>query len=855
MTTQKFTVTGMTCAACSAHVEKSVKKLSGVEEVQVNLLSGQMRVRYREETVSTEDILQAVRSGGYGASVLSAGENPSAAKTKEPSPADQAITDLKRRWWRSLLVLLPLMYFSMHHMIGYPIPEIFHGTKNALTMAVTQLLLCLPILYWNRSYFKNGWKRLISGAPNMDSLIAVGSGAALLYGVFAIYRMSYGLGHGEWPLVAHYEHQLYFESAAMLLTLITLGKYLEARSRGKTGEAITRLMELAPRTATVERDGMEITLPAEEVRQGDLVILRPGERVPVDGILEEGALSLDTSAITGESLPVDCEPGQTVISASINRSGYGKLRATKVGENTTLSQIIRLVEEAGSSKAPIARLADKISGIFVPVVLGIALLAAILWLLIGHNAEFALSCGIAVLVISCPCALGLATPVAIMVGTGKGAEYGVLIKSAQALEELHRVHTVLLDKTGTVTQGKPTVTDLFPANNHTSAELLQLAAGIEYPSEHPLAVAIVQFAREQQLPLPPAEQFEMLPGRGVSAKINGISCLAGNARLMQEAGIAISDWTSQSEHLAQQGKTPLYFAQNGHLVGTIALADVPKPSSAASIRALQKMGLEVVLLTGDNHATAEHIRQQLQIDRVRAEVLPQEKEQEVRALQAQGKKVVMVGDGINDAPALMAANVGIAIGAGTDVAMESADIVLVKSDLQDVVTAISLSRAVLRNIKQNLFWAFFYNCLGIPLAAGVFYPILGWLLNPMIGAAAMSFSSVFVVTNALRLRRFRPEKLPVTEENPPVVCEFSCAIAEENRKEEKLMEKIMVIEGMMCKHCQARVEKVLGELSGVTAVVVDLEQKTATVTLEQEVSSETLTKAVTDAGYEVVSVK
>ena len=582
----------------------------------------------------------------------------------------------------------------------------------------------------------------------------------------------------------------------------------------------------------------------------------------MDGVLEEGFLSLDQSAITGESLPVDCGPGQAVLSASVNRSGFGKFRATKVGENTTLSQIIQLVEQAGNSKAPIARLADKISGIFVPVVLGIALITALVWLFVGKDPEFALSCGISVLVISCPCALGLATPVAIMVGTGKGAEYGVLMKSAQALEELHRVKAILLDKTGTVTEGKPAVTDLLLPEGVSEGELLQVAAGLEHPSEHPLARAVVQFAQARQIAIPEIAHFEMLPGRGVRGELDGQIALAGNALLMQEQGIDLSAFVEQGESLAAQGKTPLYFTKNQRLLGCIALADVLKSTSKASVQALQKMGLEVTLLTGDNRAAAEHIRQQLGIDRVRAEVLPQDKEQEVRALQARGKKVAMVGDGINDAPALMAADVGIAIGAGTDIAMESADIVLMKSDLQDVVTAIALSRAVMRNIKQNLFWAFFYNCLGIPLAAGVFYPLLGWLLSPMIGAAAMSFSSVFVVTNALRLRRFRPQSLPNPETSAqPTGCSTTTATVEcvcpvvIDRKDEVEMQKIMTIEGMMCKHCQARVEKVLSELAGVTNVTVDLEQKTATVTMAQEVSEETLTKAVTDAGYEVLSVK
>ena len=850
---QKFDVTGMTCSACSAHVEKAVSKVEGVRAVTVNLLSNNMAVEYDEAAVDAPQIIHAVEDAGYGASVHSA--QPARQAQKPVDHVQEEISNMKFRLVVSFLFMIPLMYVSMGHMAGLPLPRWLHGNANAVSFAFTQFLLTLPILYVNRKYYKVGFKTLFKGSPNMDSLIAIGSTAAMVYGIIAIYMIGYGLGHGDSEMVSRYSMDLYFESAAMILALITLGKYLETRSKGKTSEAITKLMDLAPKTALVERGGTEIEIPVEEVAVGDMVIVKPGQSIPVDGEIAEGSSAVDESALTGESIPVEKHPGDRVIAATINKSGWFKFRATKVGGDTTLAQIIALVEDAANSKAPIAKLADKVSGIFVPVVIGIAVLAAAAWLVAGYSVEFALSTGIAVLVISCPCALGLATPVAIMVGTGKGAENGILIKSAEALETAHTINTVVLDKTGTITEGKPRVTDLVTAPGVEEDLLISAAASIEKPSEHPLAEAIVEEASARGLLLRGVTGFSAVAGQGIEARIDGKRFLAGNLKMMRENGVPTDGFEQKGETLSEQGKTPLYCAAEGRMLGLVAVADTVKPTSRAAIDAFKSMGIDVVMLTGDNRRTAEAIRRQLGIDRVVAEVLPQDKEREVSAIQQTGKKVAMVGDGINDAPALTRADVGIAIGAGTDVAIESADVVLMKSDLLDAVTAIELSRAVIRNIKQNLFWAFFYNTIGIPLAAGIFFPLFGLRLNPMFGAAAMSLSSVCVVSNALRLKLFQPRRKAVADTSAPIPATTPERVGEtkSENKGENGMEKKMMIEGMSCGHCSARVEKALNALEGVSAKV-DLEAKCAAISTQGKVSDEQLKAAVVDAGYEVVSL-
>lgn len=836
---QQYQVTGMTCSACSAHVEKSVCKLDGVRSVNVNLLQNAMTVDYDETALDDAAIIRAVVDGGYGASVK--GENRAAAKTEPPVQA--ALRSMKRRLIWSFVFLIPLFYLSMGHMMGAPLPGIFLGHENMLVFALAQLFLTLPVLVINQQYFVTGFRALWKRSPNMDSLIAIGSSAAVVYSVYALFQMAWQLGHGNMEQAHGYVMELYFESAAMILALITLGKYLETRSKGRTSDAISKLIDLAPATATLLRDGTEVEIPVAQVAAGDILVVRPGGRVPVDGIITEGNAVLDESALTGESIPVEKAAGDRVIGASVNKSGYFQLRAERVGDDTTLSQIIRLVEEAAGSKAPIAKLADRVSGVFVPVVIGIALLAAVVWLLTGASFSFALSIGIAVLVVSCPCALGLATPTAIMVGTGKGAENGILIKSAESLETAHKIDTVVLDKTGTVTSGSPRVTDILPADGTEETALLRLAASLEKASEHPLAEAIVACAAERQLDLLPVADYSATPGQGIAGTVDGRRLLAGNARMMREQSIALEGWEARGEALAEDGKTPLYFAADGALLGIISAADPIKDTSAAAIREWERMGIEVVLLTGDNRRTAEAIRRRLGIGRVVAEVLPQDKEQEIRRLQEAGKTVAMIGDGINDAPALARADVGIAIGAGTDIAIDSADIVLMKSDLLDGVTAIRLSRAVIRNIKENLFWAFFYNTLGIPLAAGVFYTALGWRLSPMFAAAAMSLSSVFVVSNALRLKLFKPveRRAEHTSEN-------------QTKKEKNEMKKTMKIDGMSCMHCSGRVEKALNAIEGVSATV-SLEDKAAYLTLDRMVGDEELTRAVTDAGYTVVGIE
>ena len=847
----------MTCSACSAHVEKAVNKLEGVEKAEVNLLANSMVAQFDEGRLTAQDIIQAVVDAGYGASP--AGKEATAApRTGEDAMAGE-IASMKRRLIWSFVFLIPLFYISMGHMLGAPLPSFLTGMENALAFGLTQLLLTLPILYINDKYYKVGFKTFWHRSPNMDSLIAVGSAAAVVYGIFAIYQMGYGLGHGDMELVERYHMDLYFESAGMILTLITLGKFLETRSKGKTGEAITRLMDLAPKTAHVLRGEEELEIPVEEVVVGDRVAVRPGQSIPVDGVILEGNSAVDESALTGESIPADKGPGDKVAAATLNKSGYFVFEASRVGEDTTLAQMIRLVEEASASKAPIAKLADKVAGVFVPVVMTIAAITALVWFVVsGYDVTRALTAGVAVLVISCPCALGLATPVAIMVGTGKGAENGILIKSAEALETLHSVDTVVLDKTGTLTRGEPVVTDIIPGTDMDQEGLLTLAACLEGPSEHPLAAAIVAESKKRGLSLARVEDFSALHGRGVRAALGGHVFLGGNRVMMEETGVDLGAFGEKAEELAAQGKTPLYFADEHKVLGLIAVADTPKPTSAAAVAAFQKLGLEVVMLTGDNQRTADAIGKELGVTQVMAQVLPQDKERKVRELQDQGKKVAMVGDGINDAPALARADVGLAIGAGTDVAMESADIVLMKSDLLDAAAAVELSRATIRNIKENLFWAFFYNALGIPLAAGVFYHWTQWQLNPMFAAAAMSLSSVCVVSNALRLRFFKSK---FRSEQGIASCDGSCPLEREEQKNmeetkgEVTMNKTMMIEGMMCAHCTGRVEKALSAIDGVDKVEVSLEGKSAKLTLSKEVDDKALTDAVTEAGYEVVSIQ
>ena len=837
---QKFDVTGMTCAACSAHVEKAVCKVAGVDGVNVNLLGNSMVVDYDEGATDAGQIIHAVEEAGYGASLPAV--KGAAAQPRPASGMEEEAAGMKRRFLTSLIFLAPLFYIAMGHMMGWPLPAFFHDPGNVFVVALIQFLLTLPIMYINDKYYRVGFKTLWHRSPNMDSLIALGSAAAVIYGVAALFQIAWGLGHGDQARVDKWSMDLYFESAGMILTLITLGKWLETRSKGKTSQAITRLMDLAPKTAAVQRNGVEVEIPVEEVMMGDLVVVRPGGRIPVDGIVVEGSSSVDESALTGESLPVEKGPGDQVAAATINKSGYFVFRATRVGEDTTLAQMIKLVEEASASKAPIAKLADKVAGVFVPVVIGIALVTAVVWFILTQSIESALTAGVAVLVISCPCALGLATPVAIMVGTGKGAENGILIKSAEALETLHTVRTVVVDKTGTLTQGKPAVTDCIPAAGVTEEELLCVAASLEKPSEHPLADAILTEAEKRNIPLVPIQDFQALSGRGVRGALHGAPVLAGNRAMLEEAGISLEGFGDRGEALAQDGKTPLYFAEHGKILGVVAVADPPKPTSAAAVRGFRELGIDVVMLTGDNRRTAEAVGRELGVTQVIAEVLPQDKEKVVADLQAQGKRVAMIGDGINDAPALARADVGMAIGAGTDVAIESADVVLMKSDLLDAVTAVRLSKKVIRTIKENLFWAFIYNIIGIPLAAGVWFPITGWQLSPMFGAAAMSLSSVCVVSNALRLKFFRPLHPEVPAEQIEI------------QKGTSTMTKTMTINGMMCAHCQAHVEKALNAIDGVTAAV-DLAAKTATVTLSKDVADEVLKNAVTEAGYEVVSIE
>ena len=838
MMTEQFAVTGMTCAACSAHVEKAVSRLSGVQSAPVNLMLGSMTVTYDEKAVTESDIIAAVKAAGYGASPASQTDQGQLRRDQ-----DAALRRRKKHLIWSVVFLVPLFYLSMGHMMGLPLPQVLH--MHPLLLACLQLALVIPILILNRNYFTVGFSRLVKLSPNMDSLVAVGAAAGLVYSLIEMGLLAAGQVSGM--------PDLYFESAGMILTLVTVGKYLEERSRGKTTGAISALLALAPESAVVRRQGQELTIPTEEIVAGDTVIVRQGGRIPVDGVITDGHAAVDESAITGESLPVEKVPGDAVTSATVTSSGYLELRATRVGGDTTLSQIIRLMEEAASSKAPISRLADRISGIFVPAVMAISLTAALLWAFVGGmDVRFCLSIAIAVLVISCPCALGLATPVAIMVGTGQAAQQGILIKSAESLELLHKVQTVVLDKTGTVTMGQPRVTDILCAPGVTEEELLCVAASAEKPSEHPLAHAIVEESQARHIPLCPVSDFRSVPGGGIQATLSGEAVLAGNAGYLAQNGVSLAAMEADAHRLAEDGKTPLFFAESGRLLGCIAVADVVKPDSAKAIVALRRMGRRVVLLTGDNQRTANAIARQIGVDQVIAQVLPQDKAKCVAQFQQQGQRVAMVGDGVNDAPALAQADVGLAIGAGTDIAIESADVVLMKSSLLDIPAAMDLSRAVLRNIKQNLFWAFFYNSIGIPVAAGVLYPALHLTLNPMLAAAAMSLSSVCVVSNALRLRGWKP---PVFSDHPvPTAPLPESAVFQSQGKEENTVNKTIHIDGMMCTHCTGRVEKALNDLPGVEATV-DLDSKSAAVTCTPDVSDDTLRQAVEDAGYHVTGIR
>ena len=836
--TEQFAVTGMTCAACSAHVEKAVSRLSGVQSAPVNLMLGSMTVTYDEKAVTEGDIIAAVKAAGYGASPASQTDQGQLRRDQ-----DAALRRRKKHLIWSVVFLVPLFYLSMGHMMGLPLPQVLH--THPLLLACLQLALVIPILILNRNYFTVGFSRLVKLSPNMDSLVAVGAAAGLVYSLIEMGLLAAGQVSGM--------PDLYFESAGMILTLVTVGKYLEERSRGKTTGAISALLALAPESAVVRRQGQELTIPTEEIVAGDTVIVRQGGRIPVDGVITDGHAAVDESAITGESLPVEKVPGDAVTSATVTSSGYLELRATRVGGDTTLSQIIRLMEEAASSKAPISRLADRISGIFVPAVMAISLTAALLWAFAGGmDVRFCLSIAIAVLVISCPCALGLATPVAIMVGTGQAAQQGILIKSAESLELLHKVQTVVLDKTGTVTMGQPRVTDILCAPSVTEEELLCVAASAEKPSEHPLAHAIVEESQARHIPLCPVSGFRSVPGGGIQATLSGEAVLAGNAGYLAQNGVSLAAMEADAHRLAEDGKTPLFFAESGRLLGCVAVADVVKPDSAKAIAALRRMGRRVVLLTGDNQRTANSIARQIGVDQVIAQVLPQDKAKCVAQLQQQGQRVAMVGDGVNDAPALAQADVGLAIGAGTDIAIESADVVLMKSSLLDIPAAMDLSRAVLRNIKQNLFWAFFYNSIGIPVAAGVLYPALHLTLNPMLAAAAMSLSSVCVVSNALRLRGWKPPVFP--DQPAPTAPLPESAVFQSQGKEENTVNKTIHIDGMMCTHCTGRVEKALNDLPGVEATV-DLDSKSAAVTCTPDVSDDTLRQAVEDAGYHVTGIR
>ena len=868
MKKEQFTITGMTCSACSARVEKAVAKVDGTKDVSVNLLTNSMQLEYDEAKTSVPAIIKAVVDAGYGASVK--GKQAAAKAAPQEDPVKKSIDEMKHRLVCSIAFLLPTMYISMHglfeKLFGLPVPQIvgavFDGPENAIIFAFSQFLLVLPIMYLNRRYYIAGFRNLFRGAPNMDSLVGMGSMAAALFGAFAIFRMGWGFGHGDMALVQEYSTNLYFESAGMIVTLITVGKYLEARAKGQTSKALEKLMDLAPKQACVVRGGVEQTIPAEELVAGDEIVVRPGERIPADGVVLSGTTSVDESAITGEPIPIEKQAGDKVTSATINKQGSIHFSAERVGEDTTISQIIRLVDEASASKAPIARMADKIAGVFVPAVIAIAVLAGAAWLAMGASVEFAFSIAICILVISCPCSLGLATPVAIMVGTGKGAENGILIKSGEALEIAQSVDTVVMDKTGTITEGRPVVTDITTVNGVSEQEFLAIAAGLEKGSEHPLAEAVMTAARERGIAPKAMTDFKALFGRGVEAEADGHVYAAGNDKLMAEKGIDLTPYEAHLASLADDGCTPLIFAEDDRVIGILAAADVEKATSREAIARFRAMGIDVVMLTGDNARTAEAIRRRMDIPKVIAGVLPENKAEHIKKLQAEGHRVAMIGDGINDAPALAQADLGIAIGAGTDVAIESADAVLMKSDLLDAVSAIRLSKAVLKNIKENLFWALIYNVICIPLAAGILYPAFGIKLSPVIGAAAMSLSSVCVVMNALRLRFFKPDHgaeisaeqtaAAVSSDRKDHEAADSAAAQPVQEKEAIRMEKTLKIEGMMCAHCQKHVHDALAKMDGVTDVTVDLEGGKADVKATHDISEDDFRKVIEDAGYELV---
>lgn len=835
----------MSCAACSAAVERSVNKLDGIKKVEVSLLTNSMTAEFDENKTNAQAIINAVKSAGYGGDIF--GDDKNNTKKDKNDKATDALKEMKIRLIVSFCCLIPLMYIAMGHMLHLPIPSFLTGTANGVAFSFLQFLLTLPVMYVNRKYYINGFKALFRGSPNMDTLVATGSAASILYGIYAVFAIGNAIGKSDMQTAAEYMHNLYFESGAMILTLITLGKYFEARSKSKTSDAISKLIALAPDTALIEKDGIETEIPIEQVKIGDILIVRPGQSIPVDGTIIDGAGSVDESAITGESIPSEKTVGSEVTGGTVNKSGYFKFKAEKIGEDTALSKILNLVEEAASSKAPIAKLADKVSGIFVPAVMTIAVITFIVWMIIRRDFSFSLSLAISVLVISCPCALGLATPTAIMVGTGKGASNGILIRSAESLETAHKINTVVLDKTGTVTEGKPAVTDIVPVGC-TEKELLQTAYAAERLSEHPLSNAIVEKAEQENIHCTAGENFENIQGRGIRVTVGGDEVLAGNALLLQENGVAVSSAINTADDFSEQGKTPLFFAKNKTFLGIIAVADRIKSTSAEAVKDFESMGIDVIMLTGDNEKTANHIAEKAGIKKVISGVLPDGKEKVIRELQGENKKVAMIGDGINDAPALMRADVGIAIGAGTDIAIESADIVLMKSDLNDAVGAVKLSRAVIKNIKENLFWAFFYNTLGIPLAAGVLFVPLGIKLNPMIGAACMSLSSVCVVMNALRLRFFKYKKAAVAEKAAPI--KTGKPIKERNN----LMKKTIHIDGMMCNHCTGRVDKVLNAVDGVEATV-SLEDKCAYVTLSKDIADSELKSLIENEGYTVTGIE
>ena len=833
---EKFSVTGMSCSACSSAVERSVKSLEGIKSVEVSLLTNSMTAEYDEKIVSAEKIISAVEKSGYKAELFS-DDKKKLKKTEENDP----LKEMKIRLIVSFCCLIPLMYIAMGHMVSLPLPSFLEGVKNGVAFTFIQFLLTLPVMYVNRKYYINGFKTLIKGAPNMDTLVATGSLAAIAYGVYSVFAIGNALGNGNTESAQNILHNLYFESGAMILTLITFGKFLEAKSKKKTTDAIAKLLELRPDTALIEKDGNETEVPLEDVRKGDTVIVKAGMSVPVDGIVIEGYASADESALTGESIPVEKGLGDAVTGGTVIKNGFIKFRAEKIGEDTALSKILQLVEEASSSKAPISKLADKISAVFVPCVMLISVVTFVVWFIIRKDFSQALDFAVSVLVISCPCALGLATPTAIMVGTGLGAKNGILIKNAESLEMTHKADTVVLDKTGTITKGKPVVTDILTVDNITENELLQVAYTAEKLSDHPLSVAINEKAEEMKLFAEAVLKHEIIPGRGIKAVCNKGTILAGNLLLMKENDIDISSLEYKYDVLAECGKTPLFFAENGKVIGIIAVADEIKESSPEAVAQLEKMGIKVIMLTGDNEKTASYIAKKTGIEKTVTGVLPDGKEAVISQLQSEKRTVAMVGDGINDAPALTKADVGIAIGAGTDVAIESADIVLVKSDLNDVVGAIKLSKAVMRNIKQNLFWAFFYNVLGIPLAAGALFIPFGIKLSPMIGAACMSMSSVCVVSNALRLKFKKIKNEPLKK-------------APEIKERMNEMKKTIYIEGMMCPHCTGRVDKVLNAIDGISATV-SLEDKCAVVTMEKEYSDEQLKAVVENEGYTVTEIK